>query len=153
MRDELPLRVYIMIPASLLPHLLGLGLYTGFGDPKLKIGAIKVLLDGTIERHTAALTQPYEGEPDNLGILCLGKEDLYDIVSKAHEAGFQLAIHAIGDRAIHLALDSLERALKERPKADHRHRIEHASMLDDETISPYEQFRGDSVGSADLHGL
>jgi len=135
MRDELSLRVYLMIPASLLPHLLDLGLYTGFGDPKLKIGAIKVLLDGTIERRTAALTQPYEGEPDNLGILTLSEEELYDIVSKAHKAGFQLAIHAIGDRAIHVALDSIERVLKEKPKVDHRHRIEHASMLDDELIS------------------
>ncbi len=134
-QDELPLRVYLMIRASLLPHLLGLGLYTGFGDPKLKIGAIKVLLDGTIERRTAAVRQPYEGEPDNLGILCVSEEELYHIVSKAHEAGFQLAIHAIGDRAIHVALDSIERALKEKPKADHRHRIEHASMLDEQLVS------------------
>jgi len=134
-QDELPLRVYLMIRASLLPHLLGLGLYTGFGDPKLKIGAIKVLLDGTIERCTAAITQPYEGEPDNLGILCVSEEELYNIVSKAHKAGFQLAIHAIGDRAIHVALDSIERTLKEKPKADHRHRIEHASMLDEQLVS------------------
>lgn len=135
MRDELPLRVYLMISPSLLPHLLGLGLYTGFGNPKLKIGAIKILLDGTIERRTAALTQPYEGEPDNLGLLWLSEKELYDIVSQAHKAGFQLAIHAIGDRAIHVALDSIERVLKEKPKIDHRHRIEHASMLDEELVS------------------
>jgi predicted amidohydrolase YtcJ len=110
-------------------------LFTGFGNPKLKIGAIKVMLDGTIGRRTAALKQPYEGEPDNLGLLSLSEEELYDMVSKAHKAGFQLAIHAIGDRAIHVALDSIERALKEKPKADHRHRIEHASMLDEELVS------------------
>jgi predicted amidohydrolase YtcJ len=135
MRDELPLRVYLMIPASLLPNLSGLGLFTGFGNPKLKIGAIKVMLDGTIGRRTAASTQPYEGEPDNLGLLSLSEEELYDLVSKAHKAGFQLAIHAIGDRAIRVALDSIERILKEKPKADHRHRIEHASMLDEELVS------------------
>ncbi len=134
MQGELPLRVYLMIPASLLSHLSGLGLYTGFGNPKLKIGAIKVLLDGTIERRTAALTQPYEGKPDNLGLFCLSEEELYDIVGKAHRAGFQLAIHAIGDRAIQVALNSIERILKEKPKVDHRHRIEHASMLDEESI-------------------
>jgi predicted amidohydrolase YtcJ len=133
-QDELPLRVYLMIPASLLPHLVGLGFHTGFGNPKLKIGAIKVILDGTIERHTAALTQPYEEEPDNLGLLLLSEKELYDIISKAHDAGFQLAIHAIGDRAIHVALDSIEKVLKEKPKVDHRHRIEHASMLDDELV-------------------
>ncbi|RLI45740.1 amidohydrolase, partial [Candidatus Bathyarchaeota archaeon] len=135
MRGELPLRVYLMVPSSLLPHLLSLGLYTGFGNPKLKIGAIKVLLDGTIERRTAALTQPYQGEPDNLGLLWLNEEKLYDIVSKAHKAGFQLAIHAIGDRAIHVALDSIERVLKEKPKVNHRHRIEHASMLNEELVN------------------
>jgi len=135
MRGKLPLRVYLMIPASLLPHLSGLGVYTGFGNLKLKIGAIKILFDGTIERRTAALTQPYEGEPGNLGILWLSEKKLYDIVSKAHKTGFQLAIHAIGDRAIHVALDSIERILKEKPKVGHRHRIEHASMLDEESVS------------------
>jgi len=134
-RDELPLRVYLMISTSLLPHLVGLGLHTGFGDPKLKIGAIKVMLDGSIEGRTAALTKPYEGEPDNLGILWLSEEKLYDIVGRAHKAGFQLAVHAIGDRAIRMVLDSIERILKEKPKEDHRHRIEHASLLDEESIS------------------
>ena len=133
-RDELPLRVYLMISASLLPHLTGLGLRTGFGNPKLKIGAIKVMLDGSIEGYTAYLTQPYEEEPDNLGIPWLSNEDLLDIVSKAHETGFQLAIHAIGDRAIHMALDSIETALEKKPRMDHRHRIEHASLLDEKSI-------------------
>ncbi len=135
MRDELPLRVYLMISSSLLPHLLSLGLYAGFGNPKLKIGAIKVMLDGSIEGRTAALTHPYEGEPDNFGIPWLNEEKLYDLVGKAHKAGFQLAIHAIGDRAIHMVLDSIERILKEEPRADHRHRIEHASLLDDDSIN------------------
>ncbi len=134
MRDELPLRVYLLISASLFQNLSSLGLCTGFGNPKLKIGAIKVMLDGSIEGHTAALTEPYEGEPDNLGISWLNEEKLYDIVSKAHKAGFQLAIHAIGDRAIHVALDSIERILKEKPRRDHRHRIEHASLLDNKLI-------------------
>ena len=135
MRDKLLLRVYLMIYSSLLPHLLALGLHTGFGNPKLRIGAIKVMLDGSIEGYTAALTQPYEGQPDNLGIPWLSENKLYDIVSKAHKAGFQLAIHAIGDRAIHMVLDSLERILKEEPRMDHRHRIEHASLLDDKSIT------------------
>jgi predicted amidohydrolase YtcJ len=134
MRGELPLRVYLLISSSLLQNLSSLGLYTGFGNPKLKIGAIKVMLDGSIEGRTAALTKPYEGEPDNSGIPWLSEEKLYDIVSKAHQVGFQLAIHAIGDRAIHMVLDSMERILKETPRGDHRHRIEHASLLDDKSI-------------------
>jgi hypothetical protein len=132
--DDLPLRVYLMISASLLPHLLRLGLRTGFGDPKLRIGAIKIMFDGSIEGRTAALKHPYEGEPENLGILWLGEDELYDIVSKAHKAGFQLAIHAIGDRAIHEVLNSMERILEKHPRDDHRHRIEHASLLDDKSI-------------------
>ena len=133
-RGELPLRVYLLISSSLLQNLSSLGLYTGFGNPKLKIGAIKVMLDGSIEGRTAALTKPYEGEPDNSGIPWLTEEKLYDIVSQAHKAGFQLAIHAIGDRAIHMVLDSMERMLKETPRRDHRHRIEHASLLDNKSI-------------------
>jgi hypothetical protein len=134
MRGELPLRVYLQIPAASLSSLVDLGFYTGFGNSRLKIGAIKIVLDGTLGARTAAMLEPFSDDPGNRGILIYNEEKLREIVKKAHTSGFQLAIHCIGDRAAKLALDAIEEALKEKPKRDHRHRIEHASVLNEELI-------------------
>ncbi|MEX2704517.1 MAG: amidohydrolase [Candidatus Freyrarchaeum guaymaensis] len=134
MRGELPLRVYLNIPESSLQSLVDLGFYTGFGGSKLKIGAIKVILDGSLGGRTAAMLEPFSDDPENRGILLYDEEKLREIVKTAHGADCQLAIHCIGDRALKIALDAIEEALKEKPKRDHRHRIEHASVLSEELI-------------------
>ncbi|MFB0560434.1 MAG: amidohydrolase [Candidatus Lokiarchaeia archaeon] len=134
MRDELPLRVYLQIPEASLHSLMNLGFYTGFGNPRLKIGAIKIILDGSLGGRTAAMLEPFSDDPGNLGILIYDEAKLREIVKNAHMADFQLAIHCIGDRAAVVALDAIEEALREKPKEDHRHRIEHASVLNEELI-------------------
>ncbi|MFQ6126549.1 MAG: amidohydrolase [Candidatus Heimdallarchaeota archaeon] len=128
-RGDLPLRVYLMIPEPSLPNLLELGISTGFGNSYLKIGGIKVLLDGSFGGHTAAMMEPYNDQPDNKGILIYSEEQLHTVVKKAHNAGFQLGIHTIGDRAARIAIDAIEAALEENPREDSRHRLEHASTL------------------------
>ncbi|MGQ9719879.1 MAG: amidohydrolase [Candidatus Jordarchaeum sp.] len=134
MRGELPLRVYLQIPEACLSSIMDLGFYTGFGNPRLKIGAIKIILDGSLGGRTAAMLEPFSDDPENRGILIYDEQKLGEIVKKAHIAGFQLAIHCIGDRAAGVALDAIEEALREKPKEDHRHRIEHASVLNKELI-------------------
>jgi predicted amidohydrolase YtcJ len=134
MRGELPLRVYLQIPEASLSSLVDLGFYTGFGNSRLKIGAIKIILDGSLGGRTAAMLEPFSDDPGNRGILIYNEEKLHEIVKKVHVADFQLAIHCIGDRAAKLALDAIGEALKEKPKKDHRHRIEHASVLNEELI-------------------
>jgi hypothetical protein len=104
---ELGLRVVKSIPLELLPQAAELGLRSGFGDDWLRIGSVKAFADGALGPRTAAMLQPYEGEPDNRGILMLDAEELSERGRVAVENGLSLAVHAIGDRAIHEVLDAL----------------------------------------------
>jgi len=133
-QGNLPLRVYLFIPVDFLEELESLGLMQGFGDSMLKIGGIKILLDGSLGARTAALYEPYNDMPKTRGMLIYSQEEFEKLVFKAHKAGLQLAVHAIGDRAIDMALETFEKVLKEIPRADNRHRIEHASVLNKELI-------------------
>jgi len=126
---KLGVRVYMGMPVELLDHLIGLGIKTSFGDSWLRVGCVKMLLDGSLGGRTAALKEPYADDPANKGLLLYQEGELSQLVRKAHEFGYQLAIHAIGDHAIELALDAIEEAQKRTPRKDHRHRIEHASII------------------------
>jgi predicted amidohydrolase YtcJ len=134
-RGLLPLRIYVMIPVERLDNLTRLGLTTGFGDDMLRIGSVKLLLDGSLGGRTAALKQPYSDAPNTSGMLLYSKRRLEALVKKAHEANLQLAIHAIGDKAIEMALDALEKVTKKTEKDHYRHRVEHVSVLNLELIS------------------
>ncbi|MFJ4282495.1 amidohydrolase [Streptomyces massasporeus] len=140
-RDKglLPLRVQLMVSADRLrpvaaheadgiPRALDLGLRTGFGDERLSVGALKVYTDGGMMARTAALTSPYEGL-DHAGQLQDDPDVLTDLIVDGHLAGWQLAVHAIGDRAADIALDAIERAQRIRPRPEARHRIEHAGLI------------------------
>lgn len=141
---RLPIRVQLMVSADAL-HPVGshrddglrrgvdLGLRTGFGDDHLGLGAVKVFTDGGVMVRTAALTEPYEGT-DNRGVLAQPAEEITSVVADAHAAGWQLGIHAIGDRAIDLALDAIEAAQQSVPRPDPRHRIEHCGIARDDQL-------------------
>ncbi|MEU8778361.1 amidohydrolase [Streptomyces sp. NPDC048606] len=135
----LPLRVQLMVSADRLrpvaaheadgiPAALDLGLRTGFGDAWLSVGALKVYTDGGMMARTAALSAPYEGS-EHAGQLQEDPEALTRTIVDGHLAGWQLAVHAIGDRAVDLALDALERAQRLRPRPEARHRVEHAGLV------------------------
>ena len=125
---RLRIRLYLLFPVPMLEHLLALGLRTGFGDPWVRVGALKLILDGSLGARTAYLREPYSDDPGNRGRLLYSERELKEIATKAHEAGLQLAIHAIGDAAVELALKVLS-GLPGGP-GRMRHRIEHASVLD-----------------------
>ncbi len=93
-----------------------------------------ILLDGDVGPHTAALTEPYADDPDCYGTLYHTQEVIDAFVLEAHQAGLQVAMHAIGDAAIEQALDAYEAALVARPRDDHRHRIEHADIIREDQI-------------------
>lgn len=128
---ELPLRTCLMmIIDDTLDQLISLGITSGFGDDWLRIGPAKLFSDGSIGGRTARLREPYLGEGDNLGIWMLPPDEIRQRVLRAHAAGFQIGIHAIGDAAIELILDAYEEAQNQYPRADARHRIEHCSLPD-----------------------
>lgn len=132
--NRLPLRVYFGVPVEYIDHLIGAGLTTGFGSDMVKIGFVKILADGSLGGRTAALEEPYSDKPETKGMLLYEQERLNSLVLKAHEAGFQVAVHAIGDRALKTVLEVFENALMKSPKEGHRHRVEHASLVNERLV-------------------
>jgi len=128
-RGTLPVRTSLMILINdLLEPCRELGLRTGFGDAWLRIGPAKLFLDGSIGGRTARMSQPYL-DRDTLGLWMDEPDTMKRKIVEAHCAGFQCCAHSIGDAAIELLLDAFEEALRRQPRPDHRHRIEHCSIL------------------------
>lgn len=136
----LRVRASVMVAASVLHPLehapsddiefgLDLGLHTGFGDDWLRVGAMKLFADGSLIGRTCAMHEPFEGEPDNIGYFQVPEEEIASTIMRAHASGWQIATHAIGDRAISVVLDAYSAALARFPRPDHRHRIEHCAVL------------------------
>jgi hypothetical protein len=131
---KLPLRVYLGIPVDLLDELVNLGLSTGFRSDMVKIGFVKIFADGSLGARTAALKQPYSDMPKTSGIILWTQKKLNKLVLRAHKAGLQLGVHAIGDRAIEAVLNAYSETLKEFSRENHRHRIEHCSVLNPKLV-------------------
>ena len=132
LEQRLKLRVTKNIPVELLDHAFELGLRTGFGDDWLRIGSVKAFMDGALGPRTAAMFQPYDGEPENKGILNLDGEQLFELGRHAADVGLGMTVHAIGDRANHEVLNAFEqlRAYEAEKALPHlRHRIEHVQVL------------------------
>ena len=140
-RGVLKLRTSMMIRENLLPQLTSLGIAQGFGSHRLRIGPIKMFIDGSLIGRTAAVTQPFLNDPsdNNLGLTMMPKEQFEDYVMQAHLAGYQIAVHAIGDRGIDWVLDAYEKALHVEPRTDHRHRIEHCGICRPDIIDRIER--------------
>jgi predicted amidohydrolase YtcJ len=96
-----------------------------YADDWIDAGQVKFLLDGVIEAHTAAMLEPYEKDPSNRGLLYFDPEKYKESVVRLDRLGFSISTHAIGDRAIRLALDAYEAANKANGRMDIRDRIEH----------------------------
>ncbi|MGH2405427.1 MAG: amidohydrolase, partial [bacterium] len=128
-RGELTLRVWTTIPEGALEHAVAAGLRTGFGDEWLRVGPVKVFADGTLGSQTAAMLEPFEGQPGNTGIAVHTREELIDLVRRAVGGGFWCAIHAIGDRANRWVLDAFEASLDATRALGARHRIEHVQLI------------------------
>ena len=111
-----------------MDHVIALGIRNGFGDDVLKISGVKLALDSMGSMGNAATYEPCTGNPDSLGILLMTPEKITELIVKAHKAGLQTSTHSIGDRAIDLNLNAIEKALQEYPQEDHRHRIEHCTL-------------------------
>jgi predicted amidohydrolase YtcJ len=102
--------------------------------PDLRWGSVKLFADGAFTTRTAALRQPYADTPTT-GVLMYEPEDLIQRIVNVHSAGWQCAVHAIGDHAIELVLRGYRRALETYPRPHHRHRIEHAMLMADDLLA------------------
>lgn len=123
--------IYSLIEESekFIDQVMEVGLATGIGDDHFRIGPVKIIIDGSSSGPTAGTREPYTSNPQDSGILYFTQDEIDNILLPAHRAGFQITAHAVGDRAVEMMINSIERALKEYPRVNHRHRIEHAGMV------------------------
>jgi predicted amidohydrolase YtcJ len=132
--ETLRTRIYAAVPLAdwaRLRDLVGrneLGA-DGRGDHWLRIGALKGFVDGSLGSHTAAFEQPFTDAPRDRGFFVNTPEDLYTWISAADKAGLHVVVHAIGDRANAMLLDTYARVEQEDGPRDRRFRIEHAQHL------------------------
>jgi len=135
LRDEASagaLRVRLYVMAGGLKTMQALGApQLGLGGGMLTVRAVKMYADGALGSRGAALLAPYSDDPGNRGLLVTPPETLLEAARYALEHGWQMATHAIGDRANRIVLDTYARAFGEHPAVkDPRFRIEHAQILD-----------------------
>jgi predicted amidohydrolase YtcJ len=129
----LPVRTSLLLDVEALPvadgHLpFGFGLRSGFGTDRLRLGGIKIFLDGSLIGRTAAMTAPYASDPDTAGFLLKSEDRLRVQVDAAVRSGWQVGMHAIGDRAIEVAVALVDATMG--PRAGRlRPRVEHCGVL------------------------
>jgi len=124
---RLGLRLVQSIPVAQMDAAIALGLRSGFGSDRLRVGPVKMFADGTLGSSTALLEAPYEGT-SNVGIAVTTPQELREKTARAAKAGLSVAIHAIGDRAVRHALDAFEAALQEGWRFPTPPRVEHVQL-------------------------
>jgi predicted amidohydrolase YtcJ len=125
------IRDYVMVANNdeSINHYLQRGPQLGLYDGRLWIKSIKISADGALGSRGASLIEPYADDPRNSGLALVPAGRVRDVGIKALRSGFQLNVHAIGDRANRTVLDEFEQAFDSVPLADHRFRIEHAQII------------------------
>jgi len=129
-RGELGLRVVMHLDAKNLDAAIQAGVRSGLGDAWVRVGGVKLFMDGALGSRTAHMLAPYDGEPQNLGMVVTTRAQLRETLRRALPAGVSAAIHAIGDAANRIVLDTFEEL---RPltagEPRLRNRIEHVQLL------------------------
>lgn len=126
----LSMRVYSHVWHDSIAKLMEAGIHTGFGDDMLKLGAVKLMADGSISERSAWLKDPYlDMKGDYHGLQVQTRDELYEMGRKAHTGGWQIGVHANGDLAIDEVLGVFEQLQKEHPRRDPRFRLEHCTMM------------------------
>ena len=158
-RDALDIRVYAALSAPPEVTAEGLDAFDDLrkkfaDDPVFKAGAIKLMADGVVESHTAAMLEPYSNRPAVRGEPRMSADELNRVVAELDKRGWQVMIHAIGDRAIRMALDAYARVaeVNPMPPRGRRHRIEHIETTDPADIPRFGRL-GVIASMQPFHGL
>ena len=134
---KLSIRIYSCVPLASWQKLKAKVDSAGTGNEWLRIGGLKGFVDGSLGSHTAAFFDPYDDTPEDSGFFVNEPEELENWILSADQAGLQVLVHAIGDRANHELLNIYEKSVAENGKRDRRFRIEHAQHLAPEDIGRF----------------
>lgn len=135
-RGSLPVRIRFQWPYHLMEHIVADGLRTGSGDDWLRVGSIKIFMDGSMGARTCAMREEFADDPGNYGELFRTDKELADMLVAVQRNGCQAAIHAIGDRAIEQSISAIEMAMPEGNTANKlRHRLEHVAQTSPEILA------------------
>ncbi len=128
--DELPFAPYSILIGRHVDAAVA-ARSTALHDPAAgrRVGGFKIFADGTFGSCTACMREPFSDRPEERGFLTLAEDEIFSRMRAADAAGLQICVHAIGDAAVERCVALYERLLAERPHRDHRHRIEHASLV------------------------
>lgn len=114
-------------------------MFDDFNNHQLRAKSVKLMIDGALGSRGAAMFEDYSDMAGNRGLLTDSYENVLRVARDGLRCGFQLCVHAIGDRGNRIVLDAFEQALKENPKSDHRFRIEHAQTVSPEDIPRFKR--------------
>lgn len=134
MKDDPPVRYSAALVSNLMDLWLKRGLTPGGGDDLFRVTAIKAWADGSNQARSGYQREPYLGD-DRRGALNYSREQITSVVGRAHDLGWQVSVHANGDAAIDTVLAAYADVLAKAPRIDHRHRIEHCSILHPEQMA------------------
>jgi predicted amidohydrolase YtcJ len=139
---KLTVRITEWLPfAALMSELMDMRTEGGISDPWLRTGALKFVTDGALGSRTAAMLAPYSDDPSTSGIMTMAPEKLRALAIERDKAGYQIAFHAIGDRANRVALDVFEAVEKANGPRDRRDRIEHAQIVAPEDLPRFAKLK------------
>lgn len=136
---RLSLRFRLYPPAGGLDHIRRSGIVARLNDEMIRINGIKIYADGSLGARTAALTSQYSDDPGNSGVLRYSDFELRSLIAESDALGMQVAIHAVGDRAISQSLDAISDS--KLPVEKSRPRIEHASLTPPDLLSRIEEMK------------
>ena len=138
-RGELSLRINVWRGVEYFKNFKKIGIISCFGNDMLRIGTIKIFVDGSMGAGTALFFEPYTDDPTTCGLAIYKEKELYELVKEIDKAGLQIAAHAIGDKANHWILNAFEKALKENGRKGARHRVEHAQVVLPEDLKRFKK--------------
>jgi predicted amidohydrolase YtcJ len=133
-RGALPLRVNALVAYEHFANFRALGCAAPRADSRLRIGGVKTFADGAVNGGACWVTEPVIGATGH-GSPRMPAEELTEVVREVHDAGWRIAVHANGDRAIEVTLEAIAQAQQANPRSSARHRIEHMSIINDRIVA------------------
>ena len=138
-KGELGVRINAWRGSDCIADFSRIGIGAAFGGPFLRLGVIKIFVDGSMGAGTALFFEPYADDPQTCGLAIYKEDELNALVLAADKAGLQIAAHAIGDKANAWILDALAKARLGNGARDSRHRVEHAQVVRPEDVTRFRE--------------